>query len=75
MGAHVKQVQLMLGHSSAVVTLDTYSHVFPSLADQLREGLDDTYNRAKTRRRVAQMWPEDRQQVISLPSGEAKTGL
>jgi integrase len=40
MGANVKQVQQMLGHASATVTLDTYSHVFPSLAEQLREGLE-----------------------------------
>jgi integrase len=26
MGANVKQVQQMLGHTSATVTLDTYSH-------------------------------------------------
>jgi len=42
-GANVLQVQNMLGHSSATVTLDTYSHVFPSLAEQLREDLDAAY--------------------------------
>lgn len=45
MGANVKQVQQMLGHASATVTLDTYSHVFPSLAEQLREGLDQVYRK------------------------------
>lgn len=45
-GANVKQVQQMLGHASATVTLDTYSHVFPSLAEQLREGLDAAYQEA-----------------------------
>ncbi len=43
MGANVKQVQQMLGHASATVTLNTYSHVFPSLAEQLRDGLDKVY--------------------------------
>lgn len=37
-GANVKEVQQILGHASATVTLDTYSHVFPSLAEQLRDG-------------------------------------
>jgi site-specific recombinase XerD len=46
MGANVKQVQQMLGHASATVTLDTYSHVFPSLAEQLREGLEAVYEAA-----------------------------
>lgn len=46
MGANVKQVQQMLGHAAATMTLDTYSHVFPSLAEQLREGLDEVYREA-----------------------------
>jgi hypothetical protein len=29
----------MLGHASATVTLDTYSHVFPSLAEPVEGGL------------------------------------
>jgi integrase len=46
MNANVKQVQQMLGHTSATVTLDTYSHVFPSLAEQLRDGLENAYQDA-----------------------------
>lgn len=42
----MKQVQQMLGHTSATVTLDTYSHVFPSLAEQLKEGLEAVYQEA-----------------------------
>jgi integrase len=30
-GVHPKVVQEMLGHSSITITLDTYSHVIPSL--------------------------------------------
>jgi site-specific recombinase XerD len=47
MGANVKQVQQMLDHTSATVTLDTYSHVFSSLAEQLREGLEQAYQEAR----------------------------
>ncbi|MDQ5815227.1 MAG: integrase [Actinomycetota bacterium] len=39
-GANVKVVQGMLGHSSASVTLDTYSHVFPALSEQLTQGME-----------------------------------
>jgi integrase len=46
MNANVKQVQQMLGHASATVTLDTYSHIFPSLAEQLKEGLEAAYQEA-----------------------------
>lgn len=37
-GADVKMVQLMLGHTSAAITLDVYGHLFPS-------GLDDVADR------------------------------
>jgi len=32
-GKHVKVVQELLGHQSAVLTLDTYSHAIPALAE------------------------------------------
>jgi hypothetical protein len=38
----------MLGHSSASVTLDTYSHAFPALSEQLTEGLDAAYRDSLT---------------------------
>lgn len=61
----------MLGHSSATVRLDTYSHIFPSHADQLREGLDAAYREAKTRRDVAPVWPKAA--TASLSSATWKT--
>jgi hypothetical protein len=62
----------MLGHSSATVTLDTSSHVFPSLADQLREGLDAAYREAKTRRDVAPVWPKGGEGVVKLGDEETR---
>jgi integrase len=61
-GANVLQVQNMLGHSSATVTLDTYSHVYPALAEQLREDLDAAYRESDITSRdnrstaVANIW-------------------
>jgi hypothetical protein len=36
----VKQVQTFLGHSSAVITLRTYAHLFPGDEDRTRDVLD-----------------------------------
>ncbi|MDQ3784492.1 MAG: site-specific integrase, partial [Actinomycetota bacterium] len=41
-GAHVKAIQRHLGHSSPVVTLNTYSHLFPEELDRLANRLDET---------------------------------
>src|SRR4051812_45170988 len=34
-GVHPKLIQELLGHSSIEITLDTYSHVLPSMGDQV----------------------------------------
>ena len=39
-GASVKQVQTVLGHSSAVITLRTYAHLWPGDDDRVRDVLD-----------------------------------
>jgi integrase len=39
-GASVKQVQMVLGHSSAVVTLRTYAHLWPGDEDRTRNLMD-----------------------------------
>jgi integrase len=40
MGVHPKMVQERLGHSQIAVTLDTYSHVLPSLQEEASHRLD-----------------------------------
>ena len=37
---HPKVVQEMLGHSTIVLTLDTYSHVIPSMQDEAADEMD-----------------------------------
>jgi integrase len=39
-GATVKQVQTVLGHSSATVTLRTYTHLFPDDHDRMHQIMD-----------------------------------
>ena len=40
-GIHPKVVQERLGHSTIMMTLDTYSHVIPSLQGDAAESLDE----------------------------------
>lgn len=39
-GASVKQVQLVLGHASAVITLRIYAHLWPGEEDRTRTVMD-----------------------------------
>ncbi len=40
-GASVKQVQAVLGHSSAAITLRVYAHLWPGDDDRTRSVMDD----------------------------------
>ena len=42
-GAHPKEIQEMLGHSSITMTLDLYGHLFPQLHERTSEQLDEIY--------------------------------
>ena len=42
-GAHLEAIKRHLGHSSIVVTMDTYGHLLPSEAEALAERLDETF--------------------------------
>jgi integrase len=39
-GVHPKVVSERLGHASIAITLDTYSHVLPTLQDEAARDLD-----------------------------------
>lgn len=39
-GASVKQVQMVLGHASAVITLRIYAHLWPGEEDRTRSVMD-----------------------------------
>lgn len=42
-GGHAKAIQERMGHSSVVVTLDRYGHLFEGLDERIAEGLDITW--------------------------------
>ncbi len=42
-GAHVKAVQILLGHASAAMTLDRYSHLFDDALESVADRLDEAH--------------------------------
>lgn len=42
-GVHVKLVSEMLGHSTIVLTLDTYSHVIPAMHGDAAAAMDAVF--------------------------------
>ena len=60
--AHPKAIQERMGHSSIQVTFDVYGHLLPGVSEQLTEGLDAAYQRA----RVVQPWCSDDRNVVLL---------
>lgn len=40
-GVHPKLVQERLGHASITLTMDTYSHVIPSMGEEVARKIDD----------------------------------
>ena len=42
-GVHVKFVTEMLGHSTIVLTLDTYSHVIPAMHSDAAAAMDAAF--------------------------------
>ncbi|MFO7547359.1 MAG: site-specific integrase [Acidimicrobiia bacterium] len=61
-GATPKAIQVHLGHSSITVTMDRYTHLFPSDVDDLVKRLDDI----RTRNAAAPPRPKDRSRGIEL---------
>ncbi len=62
-GASVKLVQRQLGHRSATLTLDTYSHLFADDLDALSSALDGL--KARTPADSVRI-PETAAEVVSL---------
>ncbi len=46
-GAHAKEIQERLGHSTIRLTFDRYGHLLPSLDERLRDGLEAVYQEAR----------------------------
>ena len=53
-GAPVKAIQVQLGHASAEMTLNRYSHLYPDDLDELATHLDAIRRRADLSRKLAE---------------------
>ncbi|WP_329315443.1 tyrosine-type recombinase/integrase [Streptomyces sp. NBC_01262] len=60
-GADVKVVQTMLGHKSAVMTLDLYGHLFPDRLDEVADRLDRERERRAAYQRIANALLQEQQ--------------
>jgi integrase len=67
-GANVKAVQQQLGHSTPMVTLGTYTHLFPDDLDQVMEALDAGH-------RAARMRPQRGPEVVALSGSGHEKGF
>jgi integrase len=61
-GAHPKLISARLGHSSIQITLDRYSHLFPSVEEALAEALDAIYAAGEATE------PDTTSRVATLPA-------
>lgn len=50
-GVHPEAIKRFLGHSSIMVTMDIYGHLFPSEQEALAEALDDAFAQSQTDKR------------------------
>jgi integrase len=48
-GVHPKLIQAMLGHANIGITMDTYGHLFESLAVNAADALNEGYRAAEGR--------------------------
>jgi integrase len=58
-GAHPKEIQERLGHSTIRITFDRYGHLFPGLDERLQEGLEAGF-------RAAQQAPDETASIHEL---------
>lgn len=66
-GVNVLALQRMLGHTSAKMTLDTYSDLFDTDLDAVAATLHASYARAETPASVGKMWANDANRAAQQP--------
>ncbi|HVM34539.1 MAG TPA: tyrosine-type recombinase/integrase [Actinomycetota bacterium] len=71
-GAHVKEIQMRLGHASVTTTLDVYGHLFPSMDAALTDRLDSVLRDAKAGADLGQIWANGPAPVLSMEEKETE---
>jgi integrase len=67
-GAHIKEVADRLGHSSPVVTMNTYAHILPSLKARLSDGLENAFRQAVGESAASVLLPLSRIESSASPT-------
>jgi Phage integrase family len=72
-GAHPKQIQALLGHSSITTTLDRYGHLLPGMDEALAERMDGVGRAASgTSGSAPQPSPGATAELLAIPWRSAK---
>jgi len=67
-GIHPKIVQERLGHADISMTLNTYSHVLPSMQEEAAEKLDELLTPIEVSKEIKQL--REKEQIYSILSSE-----
>jgi len=70
-GVHPEAIKRFLGHSSIMVTMDIYGHLFPSEQEALAEALDDAFARSQTDKRRTKTDKSQGSEEIDHQKGQA----
>ena len=74
-GVHPEAIKRFLGHSSIMVTMDIYGHLFPSEQEALAEALDDAFARSQTDKRRTKTDKSESSEEIDHQKGQATLDL
>ncbi len=70
-GVHPEAIKRFLGHSSIMVTMDIYGHLFPSEQEALAKALDDSFAESQTDKRRTKTDETEATGEDDYPKGQA----
>ena len=74
-GVHPEAIKRFLGHSSIMVTMDIYGHLFPSEQEALADALDDAFAQSQTDKRRTKTDRDPAMDKDDLLNGQATLDL
>ena len=74
-GAHPEAIKRHLGHSSIMVTMDVYGHLFPSDAEALADKLDAVYRQSQTDKIRTKLQSIEFRENQERPKTESRRGF
>ena len=74
-GVHPEAIKRFLGHSSIMVTMDIYGHLFPSEQEALAKALDDAFTKSQTDKRRTKPAESEKAEESDHQKGQATLDL